>query len=509
MKKIFYSALAVILAAGLASCSEEALNTAPTTSVSTDGLYESASTSLTPLNGIYRSMYTAGWSTGGNTHQCFGISAYNLAADVMGEDHIMSAQGSGWFWYDALYNVKGFYTSSSWRPYDLWNAYYTWIANANYIIAAKETMTGSASDINYVVGQAYAIRAYSYFMLAQSFCRTYKGHETDPGVPIYTERTELGTAGKPRGTVEQTYAQINADIDTAIARLSNAHARTHKSHIDLYVANGLWARAALARQDYAQAKTCAEAALKKPGLARVASVSALGAFNNRSVSDVMWAFEVTADQASTYGSFISHMAKDGTYGAIAPQCIDYWLYETGMTDSDMRRAWAERESVVDENNDEVEYFYWQTKFGYQNASTGVADIINMRAEEMILTLAECLVREDKDYSGARSLLKELYDQRYSEARDISGLTDTDNITLDTHSLPVTILDEIILQRRIELWCEGMGRLPDLRRLNLGYARDAKQPAAYEMAPNSPDFIWAIPLEEFNSNPALDLAVDQN
>ena len=83
MKKIFYSALAVILAAGLASCSEEALNTAPTTSVSTDGLYESASTSLTPLNGIYRSMYTAGWSTGGNTHQCFGISAYNLAADVM------------------------------------------------------------------------------------------------------------------------------------------------------------------------------------------------------------------------------------------------------------------------------------------------------------------------------------------------------------------------------------------------------------------------------------------
>ena len=128
---------------------------------------------------------------------------------------------------------------------------------------------------------------------------------------------------------------------------------------------------------------------------------------------------------------------------------------------------------------------------------------------MILTLAECLVRVDHNYAEARKLLEELYDQRYSEDRDISGLTDTDNITLDTHSLPVTILDEIILQRRIELWCEGMGRLPDLRRLNLGYARDAKQPAAYEMAPNSPDFIWAIPLEEFNSNPALDLAVDQN
>ena len=98
MKKIFYSALAVILAAGLSSCSEEALNTSPTDSVSGDGMFENATAALVPLNGIYRSMYTAGWSTGGNTHQCFGISAYTIAADVMGDDFIQDAQGSGWFW---------------------------------------------------------------------------------------------------------------------------------------------------------------------------------------------------------------------------------------------------------------------------------------------------------------------------------------------------------------------------------------------------------------------------
>jgi hypothetical protein len=53
------------------------------------------------LNGIYRSMRTAGWSTTGNTHQCFGISAYNLTAEVMGDDFIMGAPGNGWFWFDA------------------------------------------------------------------------------------------------------------------------------------------------------------------------------------------------------------------------------------------------------------------------------------------------------------------------------------------------------------------------------------------------------------------------
>ncbi|MBR2084933.1 MAG: RagB/SusD family nutrient uptake outer membrane protein, partial [Muribaculaceae bacterium] len=77
-------------------------------------------------------MRTPGWSTTGNTHQCFGITAYNLMAEVMGDDMIMGAQGSGWFWFDATYNVKSRYVYTSWRSYDLWNAYYTWIANANY-----------------------------------------------------------------------------------------------------------------------------------------------------------------------------------------------------------------------------------------------------------------------------------------------------------------------------------------------------------------------------------------
>lgn len=57
----------------------------------------SADAAMIAMNGIYRSMYTAGWSTAANTHQCFGISAYNLMADVMGDDCIMNGMGSGWF----------------------------------------------------------------------------------------------------------------------------------------------------------------------------------------------------------------------------------------------------------------------------------------------------------------------------------------------------------------------------------------------------------------------------
>ena len=198
MKKIFKYTFVGLLAGGMlltTSCSEDQIETAPTRSMSGQGLLANGNAALVALNGIYREMYTAGWSTTGNTHQCFGIVAYNLCSEVMGEDHIMGAAGSGWFWYDALYNVKQRYSQSTWRSYDLWYAFYNWIANANYIIAAEETMGGTPSEVNYAIGQAYAIRAYSYFMLSQYFARTLKGHESEKCVPIYTEPTTPETKG--------------------------------------------------------------------------------------------------------------------------------------------------------------------------------------------------------------------------------------------------------------------------------------------------------------------------
>ena len=109
MRKYIF-ALSVLL---MAACSKDALEFSPTDSGSGDKMLQAAGTAITSINGIYRSMWTAGWSTGGNTHQCFGIAAYNLAQDAMADDFIMQGQGNGWFWYDHIYNVKSFYTSDS------------------------------------------------------------------------------------------------------------------------------------------------------------------------------------------------------------------------------------------------------------------------------------------------------------------------------------------------------------------------------------------------------------
>lgn len=106
MKKILkYTFVGLMGCSVLTSCLDSALDTAPTDSMSGTTLLSNANSALIPLNGIYRSMYTS-WSPTDNTHQSFGISSYTIMADVMGDDMIMDAMGSGWYWYDCLYNVK-------------------------------------------------------------------------------------------------------------------------------------------------------------------------------------------------------------------------------------------------------------------------------------------------------------------------------------------------------------------------------------------------------------------
>ena len=340
MKNILkYTFAGLMGCAVLTSCLDDALETAPTDSMSGTTLLANANSALIPLNGLYRSMY-ASWSPTANQHQSFGINSYVLTADVMGEDMIMDAQGSGWFWFDCLYNVKAQYTGSAFRSYDMWNCFYTWIANANYIIAAEETMEGNTEDVNYVIGQAYAIRAYSYFMLAQNFARTYKGHESDPCCPIYTEPTVAGTQGNPRSSVQDVYNLIVSDMQTAIDKLSNAPARSSnlKTHIDLSVAYGIQARIALTMEDWLLAKTAAHNAIDASSCT-VLEVDDFMGLHDVAVNNVMWGAAIQSDQVGRYASFFAHMDPAVTYGATARKQINKDLYDNIMQPTDARKAW--------------------------------------------------------------------------------------------------------------------------------------------------------------------------
>ena len=455
------------------------------------------------LNGIYRSMRTAGWSTTGNTHQCFGIMAYSLAAEVMGDDMIIAALGSGWFWYDASYNVKGRYTSTAWRSHDLWNAYYTWIANANYLLNISQSMTGT--DANYIKGQAYAIRAYSYFMLAQWFARTYVGHEDDPCVPLFDSKDFDGSTHAYRATVAQVYEQIDNDIDMAVSLL-NGTTQQRPDHIGYAVALGLRARIALVEEDWNMAYNSASNAISASGKS-VLDVSDFMGVNDATAGNVMWGAQIPADNVGMYASLWAHMCTDKAYGQRAPKQISKWLYNK-MSANDSRQAWWTENNTGVGSDARV-----QAKFNVKEGTEWEGDYIYMRVEEMYLTAAEAACRLGRT-SAAKNNLNALMSKRVPGYT--CNKTGTSLGTL-TNEETGSLLEEIILQRRIELWGED-GRILTIRRLRQGLERNANDGWPTQLLlsnhslndPESYPWVMTIPAAEFNNYYArMIVDADQN
>ena len=507
MKRFIYILLALAGLGSSVSCNPDMLDTNPTDRISGTTLLNTTEGGFQALNGSIRMLWQWGWTTSGNQHQCVGPQGYNLMADLMGEDMIMAAMGNGWFWYDYLYSVKDMWTSSAWRSYDLWNYYYTLISNVNYIINAQETMEGSESDRNYIIGNAYAIRAYCYAYLGMIFARSYIGHEDRLCVPIYTEPTVSGTPGKARATNREVFGMAMSDINNAISLIGST-AKLHVSHFDQYSANGLKARIALYMGDYQTAHDAAAAALAG-GASYTFDPSYH--FNNASDASVLWGAEIIATQGTTNPQFLAHMDKDfGGYGDAARKCVSEWLYSR-IDENDARRAWWTSEVMPDGSTVALQQYKFQ--FGNKQGSevtdpTTGADHIFMRAPEMQLIVAETACRLGNE-TEAREALNALMSSR-EPGYDCSSLSGTQLGALTTDETG-SLLEEIILQRRIELWGE-YGRIYDIKRLRQGFERtsDMGHPvdaiaalnSLHTEDPESFDWVMTIPQTEIDANPLI-------
>ena len=514
MKKKFI----MIFAAAFSAISCQ-LDFVPTDSGSGDDLMKNASSAISTIDGIYRSMWTAGWSTGGNSHQCFGISAYNLALESMGDDFIMQSAGSGWFWYDHCYNIKAYYMSDSFRSYDVWYANYTWISNANYVLAAKNTMAGSDVDKSYVFGSAYAIRGLSYFNLANWYARPpYSAMQDkyrwdDPGLPIYTEPTDKGFVGKKRENLRTVFKQINDDLDSAIVFLGRGEKSVlagGKSHISLNVARALKVRVALATGDWQTALDNAELVIKSEEYEIGGESELMGGMNSISASNVMWGAGIeNTEQSGAYAGFFPHMDNtDGAYAESAPKLISSNIYKK-MEPDDIRRRWW--------NPDNEDSPYISEKFRFSNVASWLGDYIYMRVEEMYFDAAEAALRLG-DADKAVEYVNAVMSKR-STSYDAGRYTASTYLGATSVTWTGSLLENILIQKRIELWGE-FGRLIDIRRLGQGIDRKSADGFADECLttmsrngvnlnnPDTYDWVMTIPQDEINNNPNIN-EEDQN
>lgn len=524
MKKIF-ALLSVIAALTLTGCAKDFLDTDPTTAVSGTVIFETADKAQTAIDGLYREFYTGGWGSSWQAENG-GLPAFILTMDVKGDDHAMDGEGSGWFYYDYAYNTFGDWTNSAGHQYQMWNFFYTVISGANYVIAKKDEMEGTADKINYVVGQAFAIRSFCYMWLVQTYQQNggAAGSETRslPGVPLYTEPTVPGAEGKGRGTVQDVYTQCNADIDSAIARLgATSIKQQHPSHIDLAVAQGLKARHALVQQDFPTALAAAEAALDGKTLGSWDDVKAV---NDVKKPNVLWGLAIQTDQALGNWDIYNHMDADcnSTYSS-ARHLISEWLYNQ-IPATDSRKGWWTPNipkaswATAGKTGGSGRSFV-QKKLVYTNAASSLGDHILMRTEELYLIAAEAACKT-ADYTKARGYLKALGDKRDTDyATRLATFTDSDVLNADTNGALTTLMDEIIFQRRVELWSENP-RIFDIQRLGLKFDRANANTSGdpdnnpelcsdYTDKVASANFILLIPKTEFDGNANMSLATDQN
>jgi tetratricopeptide (TPR) repeat protein len=389
--------------------------------------------------------------------------------------------------------------------------YYKVINNANNIIKYVDAAAGDSSDRNNVKAQAYAMRAFAYFNLIQFYQRTYIGHESDKGVPIYTDPANKDTEGKGRGTVTEVYTQINSDLNKAISLFKNGSAQRHKSQIDLYVTYGIKSRVAMVQNNWEEASFCATEALKKNGLGLMTISDITGGFNTVRTNEWMWGAEINDEQATDWYSFFNHMdAAAGGHANSCRKCVSRWLYQQ-IGANDIRLKWFNPQiangSALGSNAS-----YNQFKFRVKSIGSWASDYIYMRAAEMYLTKAEAECRLG-NYQVARDNLIAIISYKDPDyAARLNTIANGNDLNLKSTGSIMNLMDEIILQRRIELWGEGF-RILDIIRLKTGFSRNysgTNHPVKLEITdPEAWDWIMMLPQKEFDGNSQLNPATDQN
>lgn len=468
------------------------------------------------------SAYEPNYSDIGGRHADFGYPSVMLITDATGEDLVGTNTGYNWFSFQIDYTDR---SASAWVTRIMWNDLYSYIYSANSIVAGIDATTEMA-DLQLNRAQGLALRAFSYFQLAQIYQFTYVGNESKPCVPLITNENSDDAAqnGAPRATVQEIYDQIYADLDEAVSLLTSAQAngvkRADKRYIDLATAYGLRARVNLVCQKWAAAAADATSAIEAAAASGItpASVSdvAKPTFSSVDETDWMWGVIVAeTDDVVTSGivNWISHMGTlNYGYGNYTGSFqISKKLFDT-ISDTDVRKGWwldakgnsanltdAMQEAFAAYSGETVSKYYapyTQVKFGpYKGVvgtETNANDIPLMRVEEMYLIKAEGEAMSGADgLTTLNNFVKTYRDPSYS----YSGSD---------------IQQEIWRQRRIELWGEGMSWF-DIQRLKTGVNRlntGFQSTYVYVIDATDANMLYPIPESEINSNPALSSA-DQN
>lgn len=355
-----------------------------------------------------------------------------------------------------------------------WEEMYKDIAVANYVIESIDEAIGSQEERDFIKGEAYFVRAYSLFELANLYGQPYRKETsmTDLGIPLRLDNAIQQTY--QRATVAETYKQILDDLSRAKELIVKSGLKKSKFHPSEIVCDLLLSRAYLYMEDWVKSDLHATQVISNvSSLSRMVSDSP---YATATRSDILFTSQLTMSQ--------SDLSIFEAGWRVNNELID--LYHT----DDIRL-----DAFFQKINGKLGRVYYPKKRTSNFTSIGFSFI---RVAEAYLNRAEARFHLDAD---AAADLRTLMESRYRNKSSIT-IASGDNLLTQIHT-----------ERRKEFCFEGHHRWFDLRRMhnrpliqhvftltdangnNMGTQR-------YSLLPEDPNYSLPIPLTERDNNPLI-------
>ena len=542
MKKYISNIMAgfmLVSAPALVSCGEDYLNTAPTESISADDAVATTENAYKALNGIAKSMSTqqAAWDQG-----CAGENRIiALYENYASQDYFYNYYAQGWA---PIMNLQ--YSLRNNTSYDAypWFYYYTLVGQANTIIARIDDATGEESMKKFEKASALTFRAYSFEKLLHYYAPRWQDSDNGSAKGICL-RLDESTGELPQATMAECYAQIYKDLDEAITLFQQSGMNRGTSEIWIAnenVAHAVYARAALAKQDYQTALTHAPLARKGyalmsnadyyAGFCKPTSEWIFGSYGDAQENMWYWSYGTqyscngyyannTANGAGSIDIELTNQIPDNdarkglfltpdkfeNFDLSDPTVTDNYYLSYGIMGFSNDDLWNEVDAWVENRHNssaassmdrpyQPGYYYvgGQTKF-YVFDTPGVGYLPFIRSSEMVLIEAEANYFLGNE-AAAQAALVELNAKTGRDANYTCEKTGEE------------LFDEIVNYRRLELWGEGFG-FSDYKRWNKEISRkaltkggSASVAIAVTVKTSDPNWTWAIPQWETDYNDAF-------
>ena len=488
------------------------------------------------LNGLPADLAAAGVSgfySSTGFHVDFGLPSIHIMTDSMLEDLVVCGN-SRYFQYNSYAMNLDMGPTGAYASY-FYLVYYQGIRSANEIIARIDPDTEDIQE-KYYLGQALAYRAMFYLDLARLYepkQNTYVPVDNallGLTVPLVTEKTTAQQASEnKRVRREDMYGFILSDLATAEKCFEYAVASGMPQSVtrpSLYGVYGLLARTYIEMGTWDDnPEPLAYSKVVEYADKVIAAFTPLNETQwhdpssgfNKSASNASWIWGISLDSAMTNNlfNFTAMMASEAqfSYAQFTQPGISTWLYSR-IPDTDFRKSsWYVRNSGLTykfagtlEDAQQTRLYaadYMSLKFrpaqgNCTDYSVGVAaEHPLMRVEEMYFLKMEALAKTS--VTEAAALLENFMNTyRYKDGSYVCSASDYESF-----------IDEMMVQKRIEFWGEGI-LIYDYKRLDRGITRDYKGAVATNFTTDyllnttgrSPQWNFCIPLSELQTNTGI-------